>query len=80
MHCGDLATENRATFIRCNHIVVYLPILSSPVSHSEGHARYAVLGHDFKTEDSVHFFPSPAGFTQLGKWAKRISMEFWIYN
>lgn len=33
MHCRDRATENRATFIRCNRIVVYLPILSIPVAH-----------------------------------------------
>ena len=33
MHCRDRATENRATFMRCNRIVVYLPILSIPVAH-----------------------------------------------
>jgi hypothetical protein len=45
MHCGDLASENRATFMRCNHIVVYLPILSSPVAHIwPPYALYT--GHD----------------------------------
>jgi hypothetical protein len=33
MLCRDRATENRATFMRCNHIVVYLPILAIPVAH-----------------------------------------------